>query len=348
MGRLFGLKLPAVGKRGTCPIREHKRHDRTFTVFKAPSGDILWRCYSCDSPNSGDAVSLYGALAGLTNVEAFKELIDKGLIERDRKEGSRESSSRESYQQARVREVTPLSGDRGSRPILPLDRATWRRWKAAANGAVSAFAAKRGLSVETMIEHDVVQVNGNAIGFGYRDPATMVPCRVKVRSVDRKQFYIEPRGPGGDDARKALAPLYLAHELPQLCSPKRSVVITEGEIDCLTLKHHGFVNVVSLPDGADSAAKVDLTPLSVGYHYWLIATDADEAGSKAYGVLRQRALANGIRPVRIYWRAVVDGELVTYKDANDALLGGFGRDDFETAIQRSAERGIGYKLEVLP
>ena len=55
VGSLMGVKLPEPGGRAVCPLRKHKRHDKTFRVSKGVEGDPVWRCFACDSPeDKGD------------------------------------------------------------------------------------------------------------------------------------------------------------------------------------------------------------------------------------------------------------------------------------------------------
>lgn len=322
VGRIFGVEIPQLKRKGLCPFREHKR-GKTFYVFESKRGDTLWKCFSCDEPNVGGAVSLYARLANVSWGQAAKELRALGYDIGDRADWHKREPPR--------RAAMPVAGP-PQKYIASLDLGLWRRWKGSGDGAVEKFAHSRGLDPAVLIAHDVVQVEPGAVGFGYRDPSTGCPCRVKVRVIDKKVFWVEPRGEGKD---RALAPLYLANEL----NGANCVCIVEGEIDALTLKQAGWKNTVSLPDGADSASKVNLEPI-VEYPVWILALDNDEAGIKAARVLTRRAWALGHSIVPIEWRK---GEQ-SFKDANDAWQAGWRRAEFDELLTRQSTDVLGWEL----
>lgn len=336
----FGKELAPLGKRSFCPIRNHKRPDKSFKAFEAQSGVTLYKCFSCDPPfNVGDAVALYAALRGSDRRDAWSELRDKGYAV----PGAKEGTLHHRRPARRVSRVVPIAGDRPSEDlVLTFDLARWKQLTEQRLGAVEKYAESRGLDAEVLRSHDVVDVQSDAVGFGYREPATRIACRVKIRALDRKAFWIEPRPPEGCHAR-SLGPLYLADRLkPAPRGVLGSVVITEGEADALSLKQAGLVNVVSLPDGAGCAARVDLEPLLSGYVLWLIATDADEDGDRAAKALLSRASRMGATTGRVFWRK--EGHV--HKDANDALVAGFTKDDFMRCINEGAEQAFGYRVAV--
>jgi DNA primase len=122
----------------------------------------------------------------------------------------------------------------------------------------------------------------------------------------------------------------------------KPVLISEGEIDALSLVAKGFPNVVSLPDGSESVKTADVDLLwSSAFNVWLLALDADEAGDRAYKLLRSRAEAAGVDAVRVFWRKLVGEEIVTYKDANEALLAGFTQGDFVQSLNVATEPRYG-------
>ena len=336
VGSVVGIEIPKIGGRCNCPFRKHRKRNNTFRVFRSTeTGDVIWKCYSCDAPgNAGDAVALYARVQGMERREAFFELKKMGLVRGERAVRPRSLPRR--------RRVVPIEGAR-TVAVAPLDLKLWRKWKESSNGAVSGFAAQRGLDPQLMLANDVVEVRPDCVGFGYRDPETRLPCRVKVRSVKDKAFWVEPKG---KDGSRALSPLYLAHQLGR----SRSVLITEGELDALSLKQVGFDNVVSLPDGAESARHVDLSPLA-SYLIWLVATDDDAKGQAAFKALRTRAIDMGIETARVVWRRLTEQqtgeELESYKDANDALKDGkFGREDYWKCVVRAAEHTFGFVPEL--
>jgi hypothetical protein len=355
VGALFGLQLPEPDRgqrsRCKCPFRQHKRRDPTFRVFRSrKTGEPLFKCWSCDpgEPNVGDPVTLYARLAAVERKEAWRRLREEGfavpgLHEEDEEEGrsSKEGKDRKKYAetQKQTAHVIPVTGSRPSK-ILPFDMAKWEGYRALREGVLEAFAQKRGMDPEFLRAHGVVEVGGPYVGFTYVNPMTDKPCRIKVRNavplnrhgqLVNKVFWVEPRPPKEDTSgARALDVLYLANELRVV---KRSpVIIVEGELDALALRSTGILNVVSLPDGNESAVSADLTPIHGRFSIWFLATDQDKAGAQALRVLQARSW--GMMVVPIVWKRLkADGEFEIFKDANDALLGGFQRDDFVRCMQ---------------
>jgi hypothetical protein len=342
VGAMFGKELPQLGKRSLCPIRQHKRRDKGFKVFSSRSGDLLYKCFSCDPPqNVGDAVALYAVLANVDRLEAWKTLRDDGYQVPGLDE--RFATRRQSRSSPPPRKVTPVRGDLSQGdPVLPLDMQFWHDATLRRAGDVERLGSERGLDVQLLRDHDVVDMDAGCVGFGYRDPATHLPCRIKVRALYRKAFWMEPR-PAEGERGKALAPLYLAHRLR---IPRGgfglTVVITEGELDALSLKQAGFDNVVSLPDGAESAGRVDLRPLMGGFPVWLAATDNDEKGQRAARELASRAAQVQCKSAPVIWRL---GDRV-FKDANEAWMAGMRHDELLACLNQAAEDALGYQVNV--
>lgn len=333
VARLFGCDLAPLGRRSHCPIRPHKRQDKSFKLFVATSGKILYKCFSCSPPfDVGDAVALYAAMSGVDRKTAWRDLKDRGY---DVPGG--DGISRRSSAKPPVRKVVPVDGPR-HQEILRCDLAQWARWREQRLAAVEQFCSGRGLDAAGCRRLDVMDVDAGSVGFGYRDPTTGLPCRVKVRSIAEKRFRIEPCAAPNRLAR-ALAPFYLAHSVKARRGALGAVVITEGEVDALTLRQAGIANAVSLPDGAGSADRVDLVPLIDVASVWLLATDADEEGDKAARTLFRRAGQIGVVTARVFWRK----EGVVHKDANDALAAGFGVEDFRACLDATS-RIVGQRV----
>lgn len=350
VGRLFGLDLPTPPGRSKCPLRKHARDDKTFRVYQSStSQDELYKCWSCDAPeNMGDAVMLYAELAHMDRKEAWKFLADQGYdVGQEVRPGGQGGATQRPAPRPPRPATPPLQGTRKG-PVMPLDQDAWALWQKLDTGLLEAFGKRRGLTAEFLRSRDVIELpGGRHIGFTYRDPATGLPCRVKVRGVDKKTFFVVPRAPESDPGRRAYAPLYLGHLLaPPMDRGLKPVIITEGEIDALSLVEKGFPNVVSLPDGSESVKTADVDLLwSSAFNVWLLCLDADEAGDRAYKILRARAEAAGVDAVRVFWRKLVSAEsgeeIVTYKDANEALLAGFTQDDFVQSFNVATEPRYG-------
>lgn len=363
VGALFALTLPTPGlgrrSRAKCPFRKHARRDPTFRVFNSrKTGQELFKCWSCDpgDPNVGDAVALYARLAAVDRNVAWKRLFDEGFdvpgaenYDRDDRSSSREtkeSQDRKRYAETHKKSehAVPVTGSRPEK-ILPFDKVKWEGYKARRNGTLEVFAKKRGIDAEFMRSHGVVEVGGPFVGFTYVNPQTDEPCRIKIRNTVpvvrdgetiQKVYWVEPRPPKGDTSgARALDVLYLAHLLrkPEKGTP---VIIVEGEPDALAMMSTGILNVVSLPDGSASALSVDLTPIHGRFAVWLLATDRDKAGEEAVKVLQARSWGMMVVPV-VWKRLCENGEFEFFKDANAALLAGFGRDDFLRCMQAALD-----------
>jgi len=336
VAKLFGRSVAALGARSFCPIRKHKRKDKSFVIFNSSEGKPLWKCHSCDPPNdAGDAIKLYAVMAGIDNRSAWKELKDQGFAV----PGATEDDS--SRRKPMLRRALPTIEGRPPSPkkIIQLAEARWEELAALRMGAVEQFAEKRGLIAASLRSLDVVDMGNDAVGFGYRDPSNGSPCRIKARSVDRKSFWIEPRAPKGEDG-VALSPLYMAHRLSTPKGLLSAVTVVEGEVDALTLLSLGIPNVVSLPDGSSSAGAVDLKPLLGKASMVLNAVDSDERGDAASRELYFRSTALALQVARVRW--VKDGVLL--KDANDALLAGWRREDFLACLQEAASSLRGFEV----
>lgn len=326
IGQLLGIKFPLPGKRGECPFRAHRR-EKPFAVFKKrDTGEEMFKCFSCDPPdNVGGAVSLYVKLANVSWADAYKKLRDGGLLVDD---------SRPRPRTERKPDIVPSYGRRVNR--LGFDMGHWDKLRAMDQRAVEIFAKERHIRAGTMMTNEVVAVGSDAIGFTYRDPDDRQPCRMKVRRILEKRFWIEPKQT--EDGRQALAPLYLADKL----NGGKVAVITEGEVDALTLVDAGICNVVSLPDGTASASTVSIEPLD-RYPIWLIAVDADKAGAEAHRTLFQRAWRNGVAVGRLLWPNPGGG---VFKDANDAAQAGMSYEWFAQVVRAAAEQTVGYEVAV--
>jgi len=346
VGRMFSLELPSAPGKAKCPFRKHVRQDKTFRVYEARSGSgSLWKCWSCDPPaNVGDAVGLYALLSGTTRKEAWNRLRSDGF---DVPGGDQYSEPAGQSAQDRGRqEYQRTQRDRGPRVVgvqpervLALKPETLAAWSGLDDAQVRAYLRSRGFpeSFDSRA-HDVLAMPRGCMGFVYHDPATLKPCRVKVRALRDKVFWNEPRPDPEQPGAKALAPLYRASDLILTGALWEIVVVTEGEIDALSLASVGISNVISLPDGSESAATVSIEPLTGMFNLWLIATDRDEPGDRAYVTLRDRARREGIYTARVTWARMEDGDLIYYKDANDALSRGkFTREDFQACLDAAAE-----------
>lgn len=344
VGRLFGHDLPKASGRSKCPIQKHHRDDKTFRVYEAKtSGDELFKCWSCDDPdNTGDAVKLYALLAHVDNAEAFKRLKELGY-----------ELGRATYEPPHEKPRVPARGSVDPADTITLDEAILARFRKdpVSEELIGRFAKARHLDPRLVAPFMVGlprQVHGGAVGFVYTDPMTGAPCRIKVRGLSEKRFFVIPKGEK-DSGLRARAPLYLAENLRMhsleaakaALSSIRVVLVTEGEVDALSLLSVGIKNVVSLPDGSKSVDTCDIAPL-LPYSTWILAFDDDEPGRVAAKAFRERARRYGNDAVSLVWgRTASDGSSRTYKDTNEALMDGMGRDEFVAGVDRKLEERYG-------
>lgn len=336
---MFGKSLDSIGKRSFCPIRVHKRADKSFSLFRTSDGKVLFKCFSCSEPdNVGDAIKLYSLLSGVDRKEAWHSLREMGYDVPGAK-GGPERPSRPPLRKA----VSTVEGRLPDpKMIIPLNVERWDEVRLQRMGAVEKFARSRSLDANVLRQLDVVDMGYDAVGFGYRDPSSGRPCRIKVRALDRKAFWIEPRANKGESG-VALSPLYLADKLDAPDGLQGIVIVTEGEVDALSLRCVGIRNVVSLPDGSGSAGKVDLKPIWYRAALILSAVDADAEGDKANQELFSRSMAMGKQIARVRWQ-LGDGEV--FKDANDALKAGWTKEMFVSCLQRAANELRGYEVNL--
>ncbi|KAL6583931.1 hypothetical protein OROMI_003220 [Orobanche minor] len=194
-----------------------------------------------------------------------------------------------------------------------------------------AYFAGRMISGETLRRNSVMQKrsrNEIAIAFTYRRNRELVSCKYRYHTC--KRFWQEVKTErifyGLDDIKDA-----------------SDIIIVEGEMDKLAMEEVGFINCVSVPDGAPG--KLSNMPLpseeeDTSYQYlWnckdytekasriILATDGDAPGQALAEELARRF---GIeRCWRVVWPKKNDME--TFNDANEVLMH-MGRDALRDVI----------------
>lgn len=185
---------------------------------------------------------------------------------------------------------------------------------------IMAYFGTRGLSKKTIIANRVAQhLTYNkelAIAFPYIRDGQIVNC--KYRDAKKKFWQVK-------DAVKVL---YGLDDIKN----RREIVIVEGEMDKLSMYEAGFVNCVSVPDGAPPKVSSDEIPPPFEdkkYEYlWnckdyfegatriILATDSDEPGQALAEELARRLGRE--RCWRVNWPETEDGKL--FKDVNEVLM----------------------------
>ncbi|XP_058197009.1 primase homolog protein-like isoform X2 [Rhododendron vialii] len=180
-----------------------------------------------------------------------------------------------------------------------------------------SYFAERKISEDVLQRNAVMQISGNqnAIAFTYRRNEVLVTC--KYRSLDKKFWQEKCKERifyGLDDIKGA-----------------DEIIIVEGEIDKLSMEESGFLNCVSVPDGAPVkvSAKLPLLEKDSRFQYlWnckehldkasriILATDGDPPGNALAEELAHRLGRE--RCWRVRWPK--KGGFSCYKDANEVLM----------------------------
>ncbi|KAI8524654.1 hypothetical protein RHMOL_Rhmol13G0164800 [Rhododendron molle] len=187
---------------------------------------------------------------------------------------------------------------------------------------ISYFAGRK-ISEDVLRRNAVMQISGNqnAIAFTYRRNEVLVTC--KYRSLDKK-FWQRNRisdglhgfkgfltVPSGEALRVAVVIYVLLREK---CKERifyglddikgaDEIIVVEGEIDKLSMEEAGFLNCVSVPDGAPAKVSAKLPSLEKDSRFqylWnckehldkasriILATDGDPPGNALAEELARR------------------------------------------------------------
>lgn len=170
------------------------------------------------------------------------------------------------------------------------------------NAKLVEFFTSRGILPETVKIFKIGQ-KGDEILFPYFKNGELV--NVKHRGLVEKRFTNEKD---------------CEHVLFNRDSVvgKESIIICEGEIDCMSLTQMGFDNVVSVPDGASSLGWIaDDYDMLEGFSTVYLMMDADSAGQ------------NGAREIarRLGFGRCMN-VVLPYKDANECLKHGMSMAQF--------------------
>ena len=179
--------------------------------------------------------------------------------------------------------------------------------QAPSDGVISWFA-QRKISQETVelagVESGTAYIGGRqekAIAFVHKDSDGKT-INVKFRTKDKKFTQIK------DGER-------LPYLWNMINRDKDELIITEGEVDCLSLIEAGFSNVVSVPDGASDKKLQwidDLQTEMESFKRIVLLTDGD-----AVGIAMRNELARRLGRHRCWRVEWPEG----CKDPNDVLVG---------------------------
>lgn len=183
--------------------------------------------------------------------------------------------------------------------------------------AATEFLSRRKLTIDTASHFRIgVRMIGDAahLALPYFRPGGAVAF-FKYRSLVGKEFL---RLPSRDTMPlPECAPLFNGHRI----DTTRPVLVTEGELDAMTLWQMGHDNVASLANGASSIDDSWVLVLAT-CPVVLAAYDQDEAGERGFAELERRLGKDRVARLRFG----------PHKDANDALMAGWTPEQFAAAV----------------
>jgi twinkle protein len=178
---------------------------------------------------------------------------------------------------------------------------------------VANWFAGRGIQPDTLKRFKIFADRDDTAIFPYLRDGQIL--HYKFRSVKDKKFWCSK------DTEKCL---FGWHALKP---GARSVILTEGEMDCLAMAQYGF-QALSIPYGGGGGGKQDWIESEwenlEQFDTIFLAMDADEAGNTATQDLVERLGRHRCRVVKL-----------PHKDANDCLMKGIKREDIVFAIRES-------------
>lgn len=195
---------------------------------------------------------------------------------------------------------------------------------------VEKYLALRKISVETLNYFDIKQLNGNIV-FNYyneNDVLTTVKIRParKIRHGESKMWFL----PNADNK-----PILFGMNKSD---PTKPLVLTEGEIDSLSVFEAGYSNVVSIPGGTENKKWIDeCWNWLEQFEKIILWFDNDLPGIKA-----RKDVASRLGT----WRTLIidvpptiekeDGTSIAVKDANEILYY-FGKEKVMQLIANAQE-----------
>ena len=162
---------------------------------------------------------------------------------------------------------------------------------------IADYMISRGIGIETLNNSKVMTNNyGDRLVFLTKNGAKYV--NVSYRTMD-KHIYMES-GSG-----------QFLWGREDLNYKNKTIYITEGRIDCLTLKEMGIDNAVSMPNGASSHEWITSEwDLLSKFENIVLCYDNDDAGAKGLELAK----------IRLDFAILNKLELGEYKDINDAYM----------------------------
>ncbi len=243
------------GKKGCCPVHKEDTPSFIWCDEDRRGEGNFFKCFGCSAKI--DYIDFLMMTEGITFQEAAKKLCDKVGVELETKQKSRREDWFADYRYPK--ETTRMSYD-----------------------AVEAYLAKRHISLETIDYAGVRESEEGHVVFEFRDFDNT------LLSVKYRPSRAVPKGQAKMFFQKD------ADNCPSLFNMQKvditkPLVITEGEIDCLSVIEAGIKNCVSIPYGASDSKWIDFS------YEWLeqfekivLWFDNDNAGKKAIAEILPR------------------------------------------------------------
>lgn len=229
--------------------------------------------------SGGDLLDLIAAVRGISLGAAMKEASEYLGVERPRLQNGRRKPS---Y----------------ARPAKP---ETAQGLSTASS--VAAWFATRGIGPEVLKAYRIFADRDDTAIFPYLRDGDIL--HLKFRSIREKKFW------ASKDTEKCL------FGWQAIRPTARSVILTEGELDCLAMAQYGF-QALSIPFGAGSGGKQDWIDNEwenlERFDTIFLAMDSDAAGQEATQDLIERLGRHRCRVVKL-----------PHKDANECLMKGVER-----------------------
>ncbi len=291
----------------------------TFIHEYYPEAKRKGNNYLVGSVNGGEGSSTYITYSG-RHVGKYKDFAEGDpqgdLIDMLRKKKGI------SLQDA-IKEIAELYGVKPSlkfenKPIQVKKVAPIKKTVACEDRVKKYLTEERGIPQDVIDKYRIESVGNNEIAFPYIDRKGEIIQRSYIslnRTPDGKKISMQDKG-----ANKMFFGLHL------LKTDARKIIITEGQVDCMTLTTVGVENAVSMPAGVNNLEWIDVHwDLLMSMDEIILAFDQDDAGRDCVGRVAKRL---GLERCK---RLSFDE-----KDINDLWNNGYDEADIKKIIE-SAE-----------
>ena len=295
-------KFDARNFKACCPF-----HNEDTPSFVLNQKTMKWHCFGCSK--NADILDVY-MHCGMTYMEAVQELF---------KEAEMEFSFGELGVKTRHEYRYPKVDDCGSKD------------------AIYAYLRQRGFSDETVDYVGITQDSRGNIVFNYYDTNDVL-CMCKYRPSHKID---KSKGESKNWCQADADTMPLLFNMNKV-NASSTLLITEGELDCLAAIESGFTNAVSVPFGSQNFQWIE--------HNWewleqfdsiIICSDNDEPGVKMRKEIVPRLGSWRTRYVEIphtYHDPNTDRDVII-KDLNEVLYY-IGKEAVISLINNASDPGV--------